>query len=450
MRFIRDIIFDKRAARPTDLPGLAEDPAVENPAEPEMPAAAAMAPAAMAPAGGPLSLGPYRRERPPEPPQAEADALFGDVFDDEDDAAFAAEEPAVLLARPNGLADPDAEEPSEDSALDEMSAFPGAGADDGVDDDLDDDLDDAAALEDEAEIPITHKSFFDRLKRLEAQRHEAEAAKPAPEAATRPQDEPRLRFPRTAEAEPAPPRPTALHAAERRPAEPARPRGLDDMPFVTVAIPDTPEFRRLRPQATVPAPVTPVHPVLPREALPAAAAKRAEPAPTDLGIEMPPPAVGRGAVRTGRVKTRLLGFNPDEIAMADPFQRAESRTDTRFAVGWLVVVAGPGRGAAFALHDGVSKIGRGDDQTVALNFGDNAISRENHVAIAYDSETNGFYIGQSGRANIVRLNNKPLLSTEALVNHDRIRVGETTLMFVALCGDGFSWGEATGTEARHA
>ena len=74
MRFIRDIIFDKRAVRPTGLPGLAEDPAVENPAEPEMPAAAAMAPA-----GGPLSLGPYRRERPPAPPQAEADAPFGDV-----------------------------------------------------------------------------------------------------------------------------------------------------------------------------------------------------------------------------------------------------------------------------------------------------------------------------------------------------------------------------------
>jgi len=156
-------------------------------------------------------------------------------------------------------------------------------------------------------------------------------------------------------------------------------------------------------------------------------------------IEVPPPAAGRGANRSGRVKTRLLGFNPEALSVADPLARAESRAGEMFPVGWLVVVAGPGRGAAFALHDGVSRVGRGEDQTVSLNFGDNSISRENHVAIAYDSEQNGFFIGQSGKSNIVRLNNKPLLSTEPLRSGDRIRVGETTLRLVALCGEDFSW-----------
>ena len=159
----------------------------------------------------------------------------------------------------------------------------------------------------------------------------------------------------------------------------------------------------------------------------------------DGEMQVPPPAAGRGANRSGRVKTRLLGFNPESLGLSSPFEKAESRTQDTFPVGWLVVVAGPGRGAAFPLHDGVARIGRGDDQTVSLNFGDNSISRENHVSVAFDAEQNAFFIGQSGRSNIVRLNNKPLLSTEQVRSGDQIRVGETTLRLAALCGEGFSW-----------
>ena len=156
-------------------------------------------------------------------------------------------------------------------------------------------------------------------------------------------------------------------------------------------------------------------------------------------FEVPPPAAGRGASRSGRVKTRLLGFDPESLGLGSPFEKAESQANDPFPVGWLVVVAGPGRGASFALHDGVSRVGRGEDQTVCLNFGDNSISRENHVSIAYDSEQSAFYIGQSGRSNIVRLNNKPLLSTEQIRSGDQVRVGETTLRLSALCGSDFSW-----------
>jgi FHA domain len=166
---------------------------------------------------------------------------------------------------------------------------------------------------------------------------------------------------------------------------------------------------------------------------------RADDVVSDAGLQVPPPAAGRGSSRSGRVKTRLLGFNPESLGLANPFEKAESRTSDAFPVAWLVVVDGPGRGASYALHDGVSRIGRGDDQTVCLNFGDNSISRENHLSIAYDAEQNAFYIGQSGRSNIVRLNNKPLLSTEQVRNGDQIRVGETTLRLAALCSEDFSW-----------
>jgi hypothetical protein len=187
----------------------------------------------------------------------------------------------------------------------------------------------------------------------------------------------------------------------------------------------------------------PPMPAVTRAERPAAPQPQAMPDPVaEAQVHMPPPAAGRGANRSGRVKTRLLGFGPG-AETRDPFAAPESAPEQasarEFPVGWMVVVAGPGRGASFALYDGVSRVGRGDDQTVSLNFGDNSISRENHISIAYDSEENTFYVGHSGKSNLVRLNRKPLLSTEQLSNGDQIRLGETTLRFVALCGEGFSW-----------
>jgi predicted component of type VI protein secretion system len=117
-----------------------------------------------------------------------------------------------------------------------------------------------------------------------------------------------------------------------------------------------------------------------------------------------------------------------------------------FPTGWLVVKSGPGRGAALALTQGVSQIGRGSDQTVSLDFGDMAISRQNHAAIAYDAATHRFHIGHGGKSNLVRLNGKPLLSTEEIGEGDEIQIGETTLVLKVLCTPDFNWtaGEAGG------
>lgn len=159
------------------------------------------------------------------------------------------------------------------------------------------------------------------------------------------------------------------------------------------------------------------------------------------GVEMPSPAVGRAARRSGRaVKTRLLGF-AGGIAEPDPLDSAAAAPAGRsaFPTGWIVVIAGPGRGHAFTLFNGVSQIGRGEDQAVRLDFGDTSISRSNHAAVAYDQRRRKFYLGHGGKANIVRLNGKPVLSTEELPDGSIITIGETTLRFVALCGAEFDW-----------
>ena len=115
-----------------------------------------------------------------------------------------------------------------------------------------------------------------------------------------------------------------------------------------------------------------------------------------------------------------------------------------FPFGWLVVVAGPGRGEFVSLQSGVSQIGRDEDQAVQLDFGDTTISRQNHAAIAFDEEEASFFIGHGGKSNLVRLNGKPLLSTELMKNGDQIKIGETTLRLVTLCGKDFSWSDGSG------
>ncbi|MCA0869795.1 FHA domain-containing protein [Seohaeicola saemankumensis] len=189
---------------------------------------------------------------------------------------------------------------------------------------------------------------------------------------------------------------------------------------------------------------------------------------SDMPVEVPAPAAGRGSRRAGRVKTRLLGFNSAQNGPGDPFAPAATRhalnepanafapetegalPQPSFPVGWLVVVAGPGRGSAFSLHAGVAQIGRGQGQAVRLDFGDNSISRENHAAIAYDPEQRRFFLGHGGKANLVRLNDRPVLSTEELQSGHLIRLGETTLRFIGLCGADFDWDHAQDGEQRHA
>lgn len=165
--------------------------------------------------------------------------------------------------------------------------------------------------------------------------------------------------------------------------------------------------------------------------------------------------------RPTRTKTRVLGFEAQPAAVVPLFEGiadaspvasvtpAAGKGYVMFPAGWLVVKAGPGQGASFALTQGVSQIGRGTDQTVALDFGDMAISRQNHAAIAYDPATHQFHIGHGGKSNLVRLNGRPLLATEVATDGDEIQIGETTLVLKVLCTPAFNWSTFEGEGDGH-
>lgn len=184
------------------------------------------------------------------------------------------------------------------------------------------------------------------------------------------------------------------------------------------------------------------------------AAEVAQPAIPDSDgiVEVATAVTGRAGRSAGRVKTRLLGFQAEDDVSKDVFQeRADKPVEnapTMFPAGWIVVIDGPGRGASFALQIGVSQIGRGEEQAIRLDFGDTSISRNNHAAVAYDDEQGKFFLGHGGKSNLVRMNGAPVLSTEEMTSGDEIRIGETVLKFVSLCGEDFTWASAGETAAE--
>ena len=162
-------------------------------------------------------------------------------------------------------------------------------------------------------------------------------------------------------------------------------------------------------------------------------------APAPEPVAAPAPA----ADRSERVKTTFLGFERPDAHVQDSMDAApvskQVVEQNTFPVGWLVITQGPGRGTSFTLVAGLAQIGRNDDQAVQLDFGDNGISRAGHAVVAYNAEDRTCYLGHGGKANLVRLNGGPVLSTVPLTNGDMIRISDTTLRFVSFCDDVFDW-----------
>ena len=100
---------------------------------------------------------------------------------------------------------------------------------------------------------------------------------------------------------------------------------------------------------------------------------------------------------------------------------------------------GPGRGATFTLHHGAARIGRGAGQEVRLEFGDTEIARDTHATVTYDRARRRFTLAHGGNRALLRLDGRPVLTEDELTSGALIRLGATTLRFVALCGEGFDW-----------
>ena len=91
------------------------------------------------------------------------------------------------------------------------------------------------------------------------------------------------------------------------------------------------------------------------------------------------------------------------------------------------------------LRYGRNSIGRDVSQAVALDYGDSRISRNNHCTVTYDPVTRKFYLQAGEGVNLTYLESQPVLAATQLTTGNHIRVGDTELRFIALCGKDFDW-----------
>lgn len=127
-------------------------------------------------------------------------------------------------------------------------------------------------------------------------------------------------------------------------------------------------------------------------------------------------------------------------AGSDPDAPAAQTADD-FVVGWLVIVDGPGQGNGLPLGYGWNSIGRGEDQRVRVDFGDDEIARDTQCAVAYDGKNRKFFIQHGGGSNLTYVGDAPVLAPQELAADATISMGATTLRFVPFCGDAFDWAD---------
>jgi len=141
-------------------------------------------------------------------------------------------------------------------------------------------------------------------------------------------------------------------------------------------------------------------------------------------------------------KTVLFRPSPNRPAEVASSSTPETRTEDAISdpvVGWLVVVRGPGRGNAVRLGYGWNSIGRDSSQRACLNFGDPQISRLSHAKLLYEPRSRKFSLTLGDGTNPTYVRGDVLLAPTEIKSGDRIQMGETELLFVALCGENFEW-----------
>ena len=148
--------------------------------------------------------------------------------------------------------------------------------------------------------------------------------------------------------------------------------------------------------------------------------------------------------RPGRTSARPAAAPEDErtrLAGAVPTDAAGSE-DTDPVTGWLVIVSGPGVGRDLRVGVGRNDLGRDRGNRIALPYGDRKISRRAHLWINYDPLNRAFSVAPGSGANLAYLNEAAIEERMPLPDRATISVGETKLLFVAFCGDGFTWSDA--------
>ena len=107
-------------------------------------------------------------------------------------------------------------------------------------------------------------------------------------------------------------------------------------------------------------------------------------------------------------------------------------------VGWLVCIKGEYVGQSFNLKAGQNFIGRALNMDVALAK-DTSVSRNKHTIITYDPQNRVFYIKPGESNGLTYVEGTLMLNPQQINAYEKVRVGNSELVFVPCCGDQFTW-----------
>ena len=144
--------------------------------------------------------------------------------------------------------------------------------------------------------------------------------------------------------------------------------------------------------------------------------------------------------------TRLVGPARRSREPAEGAEPAAGESDP--VVGWLIVLAGPGRGNAIKLGYGQNSIGRDKGERVRIDFGDASISRSKHCFVIYEPRKREFILRPGDSANLTYLDGALVSEPRPLPPGGLVEIGHTTLRFVALCGPDFDWQDEPPKDAK--
>jgi len=137
-------------------------------------------------------------------------------------------------------------------------------------------------------------------------------------------------------------------------------------------------------------------------------------------------------------RTRVYRSTPSNGTSKSNTQMQQSAMDDP-PVGWLVATQGPGKGCVLTIGIGMNTIGRGSEPRITIPFDDDEISRGKSFSIAYDEKNAQFHLLPGEGKTLVYFDGRPVLSGVSMHSHMKFQIGQTTFIFLPLCGAEFNW-----------
>ena len=195
-------------------------------------------------------------------------------------------------------------------------------------------------------------------------------------------------------------------------------------PVPPMAPPPPPPAQQYQPRPDFPYP-----PLIPMQQPPV---QQYQPQPMPLAPPMapPPPMPPAGG---------FYGFAPNDAAADEPtISMAQASSGNEPVVGWLLGLTGKTTGQAFELKAGKNFIGKAPSNDVCIPD-DVTVGLTRHAAVLYEPRERVFIALPSEGKELLYLNGELLVKSAQLKAYDRLKAGNTELLFFPLCTEKFAW-----------